>query len=40
MAKGRNQARKTKRPSMAQIIFIILTLVIVLSFLLSLFVKL
>jgi hypothetical protein len=40
MAKGKMQAKKTNRPSTSQIIFIVLTLVIILSFVLSLFVKL
>jgi len=31
--------KKAKRPSTAQIVFVVLTLVIILSFLLSLFVK-
>lgn len=39
MAKGKTQTKKTNRPSTAQIIFVVLTLVIILSFVLSLFVK-
>jgi hypothetical protein len=40
MAKGKTQAKKIYRPSMTQIVIVVLTLVIVLSFVLSLFVKL
>jgi len=40
MAKGKSQSKKTNRPSTNQIIFVVLTLVIILSFILSLFVKL
>jgi hypothetical protein len=40
MAKSKTQTKKTYRPSMTQIVFVVLTLVIVLSFVLSLFVKL
>ncbi len=37
MAKGKMQSRKTHRPSTSQIIFVVLTLVIILSFVLTLF---
>jgi hypothetical protein len=40
MAKGKTQSKKTYRPSTSQIIFFILTLIIILSFVLSLLVKL
>lgn len=40
MARSKTQTRKTNRPSTSQIIFTVLTLVIVLSFVLSLFIKL
>ncbi|HEY9152460.1 MAG TPA: hypothetical protein VIN60_06200 [Anaerolineales bacterium] len=40
MAKGKSQSKKVNRPSTSQIIFVVLTLIIVLSFILSLFVKL
>lgn len=40
MARAKTPPKKTNRPSTNQIIFVILTLVIILSFVLSLFVKL
>jgi hypothetical protein len=40
MAKGKTQAKKSNRLSMTQIVIVVLTVVIVLSFVLSLFVKL
>ncbi|HUI89885.1 MAG TPA: hypothetical protein VLX61_14300 [Anaerolineales bacterium] len=40
MAKRKSQTKKVNRPSTSQIIFVVLTLVIILSFILSLFVKL
>ncbi len=40
MARGKTQAKKVKGPSTSQIVFVVLTLVIILSFVLSLFVKL
>ena len=40
MAKGKIQSKKTNRPSTNQVIFFVLTLVIILSFVLSLLVKL
>jgi len=40
MAKGKSQSKKVKSPSASQIIFVVLTLIIVLSFVLSLFIKL
>ncbi len=39
MARGKTPSRKTNRPSTNQIIFVVLTLVIILSFVLSLLVK-
>ncbi len=39
MAKGKSQPKKANRPSTAQIIFVALTLIIILSFVLTLFVK-
>lgn len=39
MARGKSQSKKANRPSTNQIIFVILTLVIILSFVLSLLVK-
>lgn len=39
MARGKSQSKKTNRPSTAQIVFVVLTLIIVLSFVLSLFIK-
>ncbi len=40
MAKGKTQSKKTYRPSTNQMIFFVLTLIIILSFVLSLLVKL
>lgn len=40
MAKGKTRPGRVKRPSTGQIIFTVLTLIIVLSFLLSLIIKL
>ncbi len=40
MARSKSQTRKTNRPSASQIIFTVLTLIIVLSFIFSLFIKL
>jgi len=36
MAKGKAQSKKSNRPSTSQIIFVVLTLIIILSFILSL----
>ena len=40
MTKGKSQSKKANRPSTSQIIVVVLTLMIILSFILSLFVKL
>ena len=40
MARGNTPPKKGNRPSTAQIVFFVLTLIIILSFVLSLFVKL
>lgn len=39
MARSKSQSKKTNRPSAAQVIFVVLTLVIILSFVLSLFIN-
>ncbi len=39
MARDKTQRRKTARPSTSQVIFVVLTLIIVLSFVLSLFIN-
>jgi uncharacterized membrane protein YidH (DUF202 family) len=39
MPKAKTRSRKSNRPTTAQIVFVALTLIIVLSFVLSLFVK-
>lgn len=39
MARSKTQPRKPARPSTSQIIFVVLTLIIILSFVLSLFIK-
>jgi hypothetical protein len=39
MAKGKTPPRKSNRPSTSQVIFVVLTLIIVLSFVLSLFIN-
>jgi hypothetical protein len=39
MAKGKSQATKTNRPSTNQIIFTALTVIIILSFVLTLFIN-
>lgn len=39
MARGNTQSKKTNRPSTSQIIFVALTLIIILSFVLSLFIN-
>lgn len=39
MARGKTQPKKTHRPSTAQIVFVVLTVVIILSFVLSLFIN-
>lgn len=39
MARGKTQRGKTNRPSTSQVIFVVLTLIIVLSFVLSLFIN-
>jgi len=39
MARGNTQPKKSNRPSTSQVIFVILTLIIVLSFVLSLFIN-
>ena len=39
MAKGKTQPKKSNRPSTSQVVFVALTLIIVLSFVLSLFIN-
>jgi hypothetical protein len=39
MARSKLQPKKTNRPSTSQIIFVVLTLIIILSFVLSLFIN-
>ncbi len=39
MARGKSQSGKSNRPSASQVIFVVLTLIIVLSFVLSLFIN-
>ncbi len=39
MARYKNQAKKTNRPSTSQIVFTVLTLIIILSFVLTLFIN-
>ncbi len=39
MARGKTQPSKTSRPSASQIIFTVLTLIIILSFVLTLFIN-
>jgi len=39
MTRGKSSSQKARRPSSAQVIFLALTIVILLSFVLSLFIK-
>ena len=39
MARSKSQSKKSNRPSTSQVVFVVLTLVIILSFVLTLFIN-